>query len=66
MERFLQLLSDAVDRDIVILNAACALYVAEKVSSISDGITLAKDSIDSGKALAKLEELKIFTNGFIS
>ncbi len=52
-------------RDIVVLNAACALYCAEKVSSISDGIALAKDSIDSGKALQKLEELKAFTNGIV-
>ncbi len=53
-------------RDIVVLNAACALYCAEKVLSISEGIALANDSIDSGKALQKLEELKAFTNGVIS
>ncbi len=48
--------------DIVILNAAYALYVAEQVDSISDGINLAKDTITSGKARAKLEELRVFTN----
>lgn len=53
-------------RDIVVLNAACALYTAEKVANISDGIALACDSIDSGKALKKLDELKVFTNGIDS
>lgn len=50
-------------RDIVVLNAACALYCAEKVAAISDGIVLAKQSIDSGKAMKKLEELIAFTQG---
>ncbi len=50
-------------RDIVILNAACALYCAEKVKDISAGIVMAQQSIDSGKALQKLEELKAFSHG---
>ena len=50
-------------RDIVILNAAYALYAADKVKSITDGIWLASESIDSGKALHKLKQLKIFSNG---
>jgi len=49
-------------RDIVLLNAAYALYIVEKVTNIADGIALAKESIDSGQARAKLEELKEFTN----
>jgi anthranilate phosphoribosyltransferase len=48
-------------RDIVVLNAAYALYVVEKVKNISEGIKLAKDVIDSGKANAKLEALVKFT-----
>ena len=48
-------------RDVVILNAAVALYVAGKASSIKEGISLANDSIDSKKALEKLEKLKEFT-----
>ncbi len=51
-------------RDIVLLNAAYALYVAEKVANISDGMDLAKETIDSGKAYIKLEELKSFTQKF--
>jgi len=49
-------------RDVVVLNAAAALYVAEKSKSIKDGIALAQESIDSGKALEKLNQLKEFTS----
>jgi anthranilate phosphoribosyltransferase len=52
---------DGPKRDIVILNAAASLYAADKVSSIANGINLAKDSIDSGKALAKLDSLIDFS-----
>lgn len=48
-------------RDIIVLNAAYAFYVAEKVKNISAGLTLAKESIDSGKAAAKLKSLIKFT-----
>ncbi|MFC1690776.1 anthranilate phosphoribosyltransferase [Nanoarchaeota archaeon] len=49
-------------RDIVLLNAAASLVAAKKAGNIIDGIELAKKSIDSGKALEKLEMLKKFTN----
>ncbi|MFT5388204.1 MAG: anthranilate phosphoribosyltransferase, partial [Candidatus Omnitrophota bacterium] len=49
-------------RDIVVLNAAYALYAAEEVSSIEDGIVKAEESIDTGAARRKLEELKEFTH----
>ncbi len=49
-------------RNIVLMNAGCALYVTDKAKSIADGIALAAEQIDSGKALAKLEELIAFTN----
>lgn len=49
-------------RDIVLLNAGCALYTAGKAETITDGITLAEQQIDSGKALEKLHELIAFTN----
>ena len=49
-------------RDIVILNAAYALYTAEKVDTISKGVRLAEKSIDSGQASEKLEQLKEYTN----
>ena len=49
-------------RNIVLLNAGCALYVVGQAGSIGDGVALAAEMIDSGAALAKLEELKQFTN----
>jgi anthranilate phosphoribosyltransferase len=49
-------------RDIVLLNAAAAIYVSGKATSIKKGIELAEDSIDSGKALKKLNELIKETN----
>lgn len=45
-------------RDIVIVNAGAALYVAKIVDSVEDGIKLANELVDSGKALKKYEELK--------
>jgi len=49
-------------RDIVVLNAAYALYAAEKTQNIEDAVQLAQASIDSGNALKKLEALKAFTH----
>jgi anthranilate synthase/phosphoribosyltransferase len=49
-------------RNIVLMNAGAALYVAGRADSIGDGIALAAETIDSGAALAKLEQLKAFTN----
>lgn len=43
-------------RDIVLMNAGMGLYVAGKADSIAEGIQLAAQLIDSGKALAKLDE----------
>jgi len=46
-------------RDIVVLNAAAAIAVADKAADIAEGVGLAQQSIDSGsasKALAKLVE----------
>ena len=44
-------------RDIVLLNAAAALVVASKAKDLKEGIRLAKDAIDSGRALEKLQLL---------
>ncbi|MCD7927592.1 MAG: anthranilate phosphoribosyltransferase [Oscillospiraceae bacterium] len=43
-------------RDIVLLNAGAGLYVGGKADSIPEGVKLAAELIDSGKANAKLEQ----------
>jgi anthranilate phosphoribosyltransferase len=48
-------------RDIVLVNAAAALVAAEKTDDLSAGLVLAAESIDSGKALAKLEALQAYS-----
>lgn len=52
-------------RDIVVLNAAAALSVGGLANSIAAGVAMAADSIDSGKALAKFNDLKKFTTGVL-
>ncbi len=49
-------------RDAVLLNAAVGFYTAQKVNTISDGIELAAERIDSGAARKKLDEVVHFTN----
>lgn len=44
-------------RDIVLLNAAYALAAAGKVATPVEGIALASEAIDSGRALQQLEKL---------
>ena len=50
-------------RDIVRLNAAAALVIAEKVTDIAEGLELAGESIDSGKARSILTHLAEFSHG---
>ncbi len=49
-------------REVVLLNASAVLMAAERVSTLRDGIEMAEESIDSGRAMKKLEELIQFTN----
>ena len=51
-------------RDVVLMNAAAVLLVGEKVGTLQEGITLAKEIIDSGHALAKLEQLIVVSQSF--
>jgi anthranilate phosphoribosyltransferase len=49
-------------RDIVLMNAAAALLAGDKVTTLGQGITLAEQAIDNGKALQKVEELISFSH----
>jgi len=49
-------------RDIVLINAAAGLVVADQVASLRDGVERAALSIDSGAALARLNRLIAVSN----
>ncbi|AAQ59846.1 anthranilate phosphoribosyltransferase [Chromobacterium violaceum] len=44
-------------RDIVLLNAGAAIYTADIAPSLADGVTMAREALDSGKAKQKLQQL---------
>jgi anthranilate synthase/phosphoribosyltransferase len=48
-------------RDIVVLNAAAAIYLSGKAEDFASAIEIAHETIDSGKAMAKLTELTRIT-----
>jgi anthranilate phosphoribosyltransferase len=48
-------------RDVVLMNAAAALLAGDKVKTLKQGVSLAEEAIDSGRALAKLEQLAKFS-----
>ena len=49
-------------RDAVLLNAGAALYIGGKAATLAQGITLAAEIIDSGKALETLEQFIAVSN----
>lgn len=53
-------------RDIVVFNAGVALYAANLVDSISEGIARAREVVASGAARARLDEFVRFTQQFRS
>ena len=62
---FRALLSGAAGayRDAVLLNAAAALIVADRVTTLKDGVELARESLDSGAARSKVADLARITQG---
>ena len=65
-ERLLAVLGNAPGpaRDIVILNAAAAIYVCGLADDMQGGVAKARAMIESGKARAKLDELIRFSQSF--
>ena len=51
-------------RDVVLMNAAAALMAGDRVETLGPGLVLAREAIDSGKALEKLEQLIKLTQSF--
>lgn len=50
-------------RDVVLMNAAASLIVAGKADTLKDGVAIAADAIDSGRAKGVLDKLIAITNG---
>jgi anthranilate phosphoribosyltransferase len=53
---------DGAKKDIVLVNSAACLYVSGKVKDIKDGVRLAAEALNSGKAREKLDQLVKITN----
>lgn len=53
-------------RNAVLLNAGAALYIGGKAETLQEGVKLAAELIDSGKALATLEKLIEVSNREVS
>lgn len=53
---------DGACRSIVLLNAALAIMAGEKAGTLKEGLAIAADCIDSGKAARKLQELIEMSN----
>jgi anthranilate phosphoribosyltransferase len=53
---------DGPRRDAILLNSAFGIMAGGKAETVKEGIELAKNSIDSGTALEKLEKLKKITS----
>ena len=51
-------------RDIVLLNAGSALYTIGAAKDMKEGIEMARQSIDSGRAIEKLNQFIEFTNRY--
>lgn len=49
-------------RNAVCLNAGAAIYVAGKADSLAEGIKIAEETIDSGKAIERMNEIVAFSN----
>ncbi|MCL2358391.1 hypothetical protein [Candidatus Bathycorpusculum sp.] len=50
-------------RDLILLNAASILYIAEMSSDLKDGYELAKQAVDGGIAIEKLKQLVTLSGG---
>jgi anthranilate phosphoribosyltransferase len=64
IERIFSGAESGADRDVVLLNSGACFYLAERCDSPAAGVRLAADVIDSGRATAKLQQLRAVTNRF--
>jgi anthranilate phosphoribosyltransferase len=53
-------------RDMVLANAAAGIYVGGKAASLTEGVVVAREALDSGRALERLRDLIRATGGDFS
>ncbi len=49
-------------RDIIMLNAGCAIYAADRATTVEEGVAQARQALESGRALQVLERVKELTH----
>ena len=49
-------------RDMVLVNAGCAIYIAEQAQTIPEGMAKAREALASGRALQLLEHVRILSH----
>jgi anthranilate phosphoribosyltransferase len=52
-------------RDAVLFNSAAALIISGHAKSLKEGVEIGRESIDSGKALNKIQSLAKITNSYL-
>ena len=55
--------TDKTAKNLILVNAAAAIYVAGKAKNSRDAFDAAMESLESGNAFKKLKKLIEFTNG---
>ncbi|MFH1662694.1 MAG: anthranilate phosphoribosyltransferase [Chloroflexota bacterium] len=53
--------SRGAQRDVVLMNAAAVLLAGDKVENLEQGVKLAEEVIDSGRAMQKMEQMIAFS-----
>lgn len=53
-------------RAVTMLNAGAGIYAADAAESFAEGIRIAEDAVDSGRALAKVDELVAFSQSLVA
>jgi anthranilate phosphoribosyltransferase len=53
-------------QDVLALNAAAALYVGGRASSLKEGVVFARDILRSGTALKVIERMRLASHGDVS
>lgn len=53
-------------RDMVLMNAAASLMIADKVTELKDGVAMAAEAIDKGNAMSALDKLVAVSNQGLS